>query len=155
LAARVPLSRPRLAIALAVHVPAGFAFSLFKLALEAAIVQTIVGRGRVPFSLLNLYLSMLTYWAIVAAAHYADQQRVARERELRAAHLQTELARAQVEALKMQVHPHFLFNTLNAISGLMREDVESADAMLTHLSELLRGTLQTQDVQEVPLVEEL
>ena len=155
LAARVPLSRPRLAIALAVHVPAGLAFSLFKLALEAAMVQMVVGHDRMPFSLLNLYLSVLTYWAIVAASHYADQRRVARERELRAARLQTELARAQVEALKMQVHPHFLFNTLNAISGLMREDVESADAMLTHLSELLRGTLQTQDVQEVPLDEEL
>jgi len=155
LAARVPLSRQRLAIPLAVHVPAAVVVSMFKLALEAAIVQAVVGRGRMPFSLLNLYLSVLTYWAIVAAAHYADQQRLARERELRAARLQTELARAQVEALKMQIHPHFLFNTLNAISGLMREDVESADAMLTDLGELLRGTLQTQDVQEVPLADEL
>jgi len=155
LAARVPLSRRRLAIPLAVHVPAGIVLSMVKVAIEAAIVQALVGQARVPFSLLNLYLSLLTYWAIIAAVHYADEQRLARERELRAAHLQTELARAQVEALKMQIHPHFLFNTLNAISGLMREDVESADTMLTQLSELLRGTLRTQDVQEVPLVEEL
>jgi hypothetical protein len=55
----------------------------------------------------------------------------------------------------MQIHPHFLFNTLNAIAGLMREDVESADVMLAQLSELLRGTLQTEGVQEVPLTEEL
>jgi two-component system LytT family sensor kinase len=53
------------------------------------------------------------------------------------------------------MHPHFLFNTLNAIAGLMREDVESADTMLAQLSELLRGTLQTEGVQEVPLAEEL
>jgi two-component system, LytTR family, sensor kinase len=60
-----------------------------------------------------------------------------------------------VESLKMQIHPHFLFNTLNAIAGLMREDVESADSMLAQLSDLLRGTLQTEGVQEVPLAEEL
>ena len=155
LAARVPLSRRRLAMPLAVHIPASLGIAVVKLVAEAMIVRAIIGPGRVPFSLLKIHLTLLTYWAIVAAVQYAEQHRLARERELQAARLQTELARAQVEALKMQIHPHFLFNTLNAIAGLMREDVESADVMLAQLSELLRGTLQTEGVQEVPLAEEL
>ena len=155
LAARLPLSRGRLALPLAVHIPASFGIAAVKLGMEGTIVRAIIGPGRVPFSLLKIHLTLLTYWAIVAAVQYAEQHRLARERELQAARLQTELARAQVEALKMQIHPHFLFNTLNAIAGLMREDVESADVMLAQLSELLRGTLQTEGVQEVPLAEEL
>ena len=127
LAARVPLSRRRLARPLAVHIPASLGIAAVKLVAEGMIVRAIIGPGRVPFSLLKIHLTVLTYWAIVAAVQYAEQQRLSRERELRAARLQTELARAQVESLKMQIHPHFLFNTLNAIAGLMREDVESAD----------------------------
>ena len=155
LAARMPLSRRRLARPLAVHIPASLGLAVVKLVAEAMLVRAIIGPGRVPFTLLKIHLTVLTYWAIVAAVQYAGQQRLSRERELRAARLQTELARAQVESLKMQIHPHFLFNTLNAIAGLMREDVESADTMLAQLSELLRGTLQTEGVQEVPLSEEL
>jgi two-component sensor histidine kinase len=155
LAARVPLSRRRLALPLAVHIPASLAIAAVKLAAEGMIVRAIIGPGRVPFSLLKIHVTLLTCWAIVAAVQYAEQHRLSRERELHAARLQTELARAQVEALKMQIHPHFLFNTLNAIAGLMREDVESADVMLAQLSELLRGTLQSEGVQEVPLAEEL
>jgi two-component system LytT family sensor kinase len=155
LAARMPISRRRLAVPLAVHIPASVGIGVLKLVAEAMIVRALTGPGRVPFSLLKIHLTILTYWAIVAAVQYAEQHRLSRERELRAARLQAELARAQVEALKMQIHPHFLFNTLNAIAGLMREDVEAADTMLAQLSELLRGTLQTEGVQEVPLSEEL
>jgi hypothetical protein len=155
LAARMPVSRRRLAWPLAVHIPASIGIAAVKLVAEAMLVRAITGPGRVPFTLLKIHLTVLTYWAIVAAVQYAGQQRLSRERELRAARLQTELARAQVESLKMQIHPHFLFNTLNAIAGLMREDVEAADTMLAQLSELLRGTLQTEGVQEVPLSEEL
>ena len=81
--------------------------------------------------------------------------RVARARELRAAQLEMELARAQVEALKMQLHPHFLFNTLNTVAGLMRDDPDAAELMLAKLAELLRRTFETADVQELPLDEEL
>lgn len=155
LAARVPLARGRLPRALGVHLPASIGIGVVKLMAEGMIVRAIIGPGRVPFTLLKIHVTLLTYWAIVAAVQYAEQQRLARERELRAARLQAELARAQVEALRMQIHPHFLFNTLNAIAGLMREDVEAADTMLAQLSELLRGTLQTEGVQEVPLGDEM
>jgi LytS/YehU family sensor histidine kinase len=55
----------------------------------------------------------------------------------------------------MQLHPHFLFNTLNTIAGLMREDLEAADLMLAKLAELLRHTFETADIQELPLDREL
>ena len=63
--------------------------------------------------------------------------------------------RAQVESLRMQLHPHFLFNTLNTAAALMREDVEAADRVLAKLADLLRRTLETADVQEVPLAREM
>src|SRR4029079_5685426 len=151
----VRIARGRVARALAVHLPLGAVMAVLKLAVEARLVQAVLGPGRVPFTLLKLHITLLTYWAIVAAVHYAEQLRVARERDVRAARLQTELARAQVDALRMQIRPHFLFNTLNAIAGLMREDLEAADTMLAQLSELLRGTLETQGHQEVTLAEEL
>jgi two-component system LytT family sensor kinase len=155
LAARVPVSRGRLGFALAIHVPASLGLTIVKLVLESSVARAIIGAGRVPFSLLKLHLTLVTYWAIVAAVGYAEQQRLSRERELRAARLQGELARAQVDALRAQIQPHFLFNTLNAIAGLMREDVEAADVMLVQLGELLRGALETQGLPEVPLSEEL
>jgi sensor histidine kinase YesM len=155
LAERVPISRRHLASALAVHVPASLVIAAAKLVVEAILARAIAGEGRAPFTLLKVHVSLLTYWAIVTVTHIAEQSRVARERQLQSARLETELARAQVDALKMQLHPHFLFNTLNTIAGLMREDVEAADATLMQLSELLRRTFETEGVQEVPLADEL
>ncbi len=155
LSERVSFSGGRWRLALAVHIPVGFVVGGLKLAVESFIVSLIVGTGRGPFSFLKIHLTLLTYWGIVAVTHVAQHYRRARERELRAAQLETELARAQVEALKMQLHPHFLFNTLNAVSGLMRENVEAADVMLSKLAELFQRTFETADIQELPLRREL
>jgi two-component system, LytTR family, sensor kinase len=155
LAVRVPLARPRVARALAIHAAAGVGCALVKLIAAALIVSLFMGPGRRPGSVGTIYLSLVTYWAIVAAVQYAEQRRTSRERDLRASRLETALARAQVDALRMQLHPHFLFNTLNAISGLMREDVEAADVMLAQLSDLLRTTLETEARPEVPLADEI
>ena len=156
LCARFPFSRARWGVPLAVHVPAGIALGGLKLFLDAMLTALIVGTGRPgPFSFLKIHLTLLTYWGIVAAIHVIRYYRVARARELRAAQLEMELARAQVEALKMQLHPHFLFNTLNTVAGLMRDDPDAAELMLAKLAELLRRTLETADVQELPLDEEL
>ena len=133
LSERVSFSRRRWRLALAVHLPGGIIVAAVKLATEGFIVSLVIGAGRGPFSFLKIHLTLLTYWGIVAATHVARHYRQARERELRSAQLETELARAQVEALKMQLHPHFLFNTLNTVSGLMRENVEAADVMLSKL----------------------
>jgi signal transduction histidine kinase len=98
---------------------------------------------------------MMTYWAIVGLSHAMDFHRESQERALTAAHLQTRLAEAQLQALQRQLHPHFLFNTLHTISALMHRDTHAADDMLGRLSDLLRLTLDRVGVQQVPLKEEL
>jgi sensor histidine kinase YesM len=104
---------------------------------------------------LNLDWEMMTYWAIVAVVHALDYHRESQERELTAAQLQAQLAEAQLEALQRQLHPHFLFNTLNTISALMHRDVHAADEMLVQLSDLLRLTLDRIGTQQVPLTDEV
>ena len=79
----------------------------------------------------------------------------ARRQESRASHLAAQLEQAQLEALKMQLHPHFLFNTLNAISALQIQDPAAAQRMLLRLSGFLRLTLDNSDDQEVSLEREL
>lgn len=105
--------------------------------------------------ILNYQSSLPTYWLILFAYLAFDYYVKFRDRELRGAQLAAELSRAQLQALKMQLKPHFLFNTLNSISSLMYTDVEAADAMLARLSEFLRLTLDRDLDQEVTLQEEL
>ncbi len=78
-----------------------------------------------------------------------------REREVAASQLETQLANAQISALRMQLNPHFLFNTMNSISSLMRSDVAAADNMLEQLGSLLRITLKRGDAQLIPLRDEM
>src|SRR5215207_4233425 len=78
-----------------------------------------------------------------------------REGELRAARLQTQLTQAQLEALKMQLQPHFLFNTLHSISALVHRDPDAADRMIARLGDFLRLTLENSGAQEVSLQKEL
>lgn len=100
--------------------------------------------------------NFVVYWAIVGVGYAFDYRARYRERESAAAQLQAKLAQAQLEALKMQLHPHFLFNTLHTIAGLVRADerVPAVD-MIAGLSELLRRALEGADEQEVTLAEEL
>ena len=99
--------------------------------------------------------NFVTYWIVVAATQgYLYYSRY-REGELRTAQLSAQLAQAQLQALRMQLHPHFLFNTLNAISTLVHKDPEIADRMIARLSDLLRLTLENIGVQEVRLAQEL
>jgi LytS/YehU family sensor histidine kinase len=104
---------------------------------------------------LNFDWEMMTYWAVVFLSHALDYHRESQERELTAAQLRTRLAEAQLQALQRQLHPHFLFNTLNTISALMHRDTEAADAMLERLSDLLRLTLDRVGTQQVSLKDEL
>jgi len=104
---------------------------------------------------LNFDWEMMTYWAVVGLSHALDYHRESQERELTAAQLQTQLAEAQLEALQRQLHPHFLFNTLNTISALMHRDVQAADEVLVQLSDLLRLTLDRIGTQQVSLKDEI
>jgi two-component system, LytTR family, sensor kinase len=94
------------------------------------------------------------YWVIVSIVHALAYSRRSRERELKAIELEARLGQAKLDALRMQLHPHFLFNTLNAISTLVHRDPNAADEMIGNLSELLRATLDSSE-QEIPLRQEL
>jgi sensor histidine kinase YesM len=94
-------------------------------------------------------------YAMVALGVYAVQYYARlRQRELAEAHLRTQLAQSELEVLKLQLHPHFLFNCLNGISALMSSDVLRARTMIAQLSDLLRAALKRSDA-EVPISEEL
>jgi len=95
------------------------------------------------------------YGALVALQHAVDYYGELRARDLRAAQLETRLVEAQLQALQRQLHPHFLFNTLHAISALVHRDPDKADAMIERLSDLLRVTLDKVGIQEVTLGEEI
>lgn len=95
------------------------------------------------------------YWLIYAAVATFDYVERARRREVQAAELQRQLTEARLAALKMQLNPHFLFNTLNMISSHVHDDPDRADAMIAQLSDFLRLALRHAEVQEVPVRTEL
>ena len=103
----------------------------------------------------NLPTGFMSYGTFMLISIVLDYYRRYQKEELRASHLKTELAQAQLQALKMQLQPHFLFNTLNSISALLDEDVEAADEMLARLGDFLRLTLENSGAQQVSLQEEL
>jgi two-component system LytT family sensor kinase len=112
--------------------------------------------------LFNLPTGFMSYGTIFLISYVIDYYRRHQEEELKISRLKAELAQAQLQvteaqlqALKMQLHPHFLFNTLNSISALLDEDPDAADQMLARLGDFLRLTLENSGAQEVTLQEEL
>lgn len=97
----------------------------------------------------------ITLILVIGIAMGVELSGALREREAQAAELRAGLSEARLQALSMQLQPHFLFNTLNAIATLLHRDPEGADTMLTRLSELLRATMRAPERLEVPLGEEL
>jgi two-component system LytT family sensor kinase len=95
------------------------------------------------------------FTSVIVVAHAVRYYQRSRERERTEAALRVQLSQAQLEALKSQLHPHFLFNTLNSVAALMHWDVAAADEMVTQLSELLRETLRHPGTHEIPLSEEI
>lgn len=98
---------------------------------------------------------LLVYWMIVLAERAIAASRRARVRELEALRLEARLQESQLENLRAQLHPHFLFNALHAISALMRKDVPAARTMMARLSDLLRLSLDTRGDHLVPLSREV
>jgi signal transduction histidine kinase len=150
--------------ALLVHLPSVVLFSLTHI-LTMTSVQWWFARtqGR-PFAwadearksaLLNFDWEMMTYWTIVGLSHAVLYYRESKDRALRTSQLETRLVEAQLKTLQQQLHPHFLFNTLHAISALMHRDVEAADRTLMRLSDLLRLTLENIGQPEIALQAEL
>ena len=103
----------------------------------------------------NLDWALVTYSAIVGMSYALDYYRESRTRAIRAAHLETRLAQARLKTLEAELHPHFLFNTLHAISTLVHTQPDSADRMVCRFSELLRITFSRSDAACVSLHDEL
>ncbi len=163
-ARRFPFEQGRWLRSLLAHLPISALFAVLATALLVVehhfLRQALPKPTRSPeflqlFFLVNLQENLVVYWILVGVYHALAYYRKYRERELRASQLEARLARAQLQVLKMQLHPHFLFNTLHAISALMHQDVEVADRMLARLASLLRSALENADRQEVTLREEL
>jgi two-component system, LytTR family, sensor kinase len=164
---RFPLERNALQRTLPAHVLAITVLCVAHVAMSLVLTELITRGGwglplrmlgmRMAASwLLNLPFCALFYGLVLGIASALDYYRQFRERQLRAAQLETQLAQAQLQMLKMQLHPHFLFNTLNGITGLVRDnDNAAAVQMLVGLSDLLRQTLDNAGKQEVRLSEEL
>jgi two-component system LytT family sensor kinase len=112
--------------------------------------------GAVP-QLLPIFFPthFVTYCAIVGATWTLLYSALARERDLRASQMKTRLASARLEALKMQLHPHFLFNTLNSILPLVFRDGEAAARTVVRLADLLRLSLQNESSDLIPLRKEI
>jgi two-component system LytT family sensor kinase len=164
LAERWPLRRPFRAGTLAVHVLGslvatvvhGVVYTLASLVLAPTPASTslslLLFRSLVGW----LPITVPIYFGLVAVAHWLTLARREREREQRTLALEAQLAGAQLQALRMQLHPHFLFNTLNTIAMLVREqDVTASVRLITQLGDVLRQVLRSADTQEVLLAEEL
>jgi len=102
----------------------------------------------------DVLMAVLAYSMTVAATQAFFYYRSFQQGQLRAAQLQAQLANANLTALKMQLHPHFLFNALHSISALQMTDREAAQKMTALLGDFLRMTLRDLDRQEIPLRQE-
>lgn len=168
IAQRFPFERGRLRVSIPVHLIAGVIFSVTTLGIYSLVSLKL---SRIPvsffetwgnFLVTEFHFFLLVYFALIGLyqvynyySRFRAQESRAMQLEVTAAQLETQLANAQLDALKMQIHPHFLFNTLNSISVLMQDDPRAANEMLLRLSELLRTTLKSEATQVVPLRQEL
>ena len=164
---RYPITRDRLARTIAIH-------SLFALLIgflhEGMLVGILTLTRHTDFFIpsgeairlfdprrapVNALTGFYKYWALIGIYSAFVNARRSREQQLRAAQIETRLAQAELQALRMQLHPHFLFNTLHAVSMLNFTDVDAANRMLVRLSDLLRMSLDNGGRQQVTLRQEL
>jgi two-component system, LytTR family, sensor kinase len=155
LARRFPLARPVRAGHVAIHILASLVLTFGKLAATGAVLAAVGFAPRQVTSTINIPLNYVTYWAMAGAVWALALRRRERAERLRAARLEASLAGARLDALALQLQPHFLFNTLNSIAELMHEDTAAAERVVGRLSALLRATLDAPIGHEVPLDREL
>ncbi len=155
---RFPFRRGAWARPLLLHALAAVALTLLSVGFNVVLAYFVYPDDPPVFRvyLARVFHYDVQWYVMVAGAGWAlEWYRRYRDREVRAAHLETQLARAQLQALKMQIQPHFLFNTLHAITELVHEDVEAADRMITRLGDLLRLTVDSAGTPEVTLRQEM
>jgi sensor histidine kinase YesM len=154
------------------HLGLAVLVSLLDLAAEAAVLRTLrvfptimtgYSSTFVFLLIIGFHQGVLTYWCILAVQYgfgwyrrFEERRREALRLQLHSSELEKKLVQAHLGALKMQLQPHFLFNTLNAITVLVRQQQgRQAEEMLSRLSDLLRLVLEDVEAQEVPLSREL
>src|SRR5688572_2977001 len=166
MAARFRLDSDRWLRAIAIHAGAAVAFSIIHVAAMLAVrvalwpdMRQMPAARWVSYAqdqyLRNLDWSLVTYAAVVGLSYALGYYRESQARALKAAHLESSLMEARLKTLEAELHPHFLFNTLHAISTLVHSDPEAADRMISRLSDLLRLTFDRSGAAGVPLKEEL
>ena len=168
LAKRFPLTGPRFVPHIAIHTVTSFmmaplgsvtAYFLSHGLLRLLLRITVPGAPSllppVTVSVLSMsFTGVLTYWLVVGLYQSIHFYQAAMERQTRAAQLETQLSHAELENLKSQLHPHFLFNSLHTIGILMQEDVDAASHLLVCLGDLLRMALERRE-NEITLQSEL
>ncbi len=162
LAERLPIEKPGLIRALSVQTLFSLAIGLLhKVVSFYATIYLAPPANPITSDVIFLKItggwlnSVMSYWVMLGIYSALTYARRFREQKVLASQLEAQLAQAQLSALKMQLQPHFLFNTLHTIASLMEEDVKAAQRMLARLSELLRLTLDHVGEQEVPLSREI
>jgi len=158
LALRFRFTRRRWPLAMLVHVAgaiaAGLGNILFNLRVAGVLYPDDPGQFEGYFRA-TFYTDVQWYLLLVGAAYGVDYYRRLRDREVQSARLDESLAAARLEALKMQIQPHFLFNTLHTISELVHEDPDAAERMIVRLGDLLRLTVDNAQTHEVTLAQEV
>jgi len=158
LARRFPLKKNYWVQSIIVHLPASAVFSAIQVVAYMSL-YLLIDPQPAGFSatlkqvlgttfIFRFHYGILAYWAILAVT-------TAMKERTNAARLQAQLAQAELQALRMQLHPHFLFNTLHSISALVVEDPVLAKRMISHLGDFLRMTLESSGAQSVPFSVEL
>jgi len=108
-----------------------------------------------PKVILGTFDGFIIYWMILGVFYSFEYYRQVREHKIKSARLESQLAKAELNALKMQLNPHFLFNTLHAISSLIDSKGKDAQNMLVRLSDFLRQTLESEGQQNVSVKKEI
>jgi two-component system, LytTR family, sensor kinase len=158
LARRFPLERGRVLPSIAVHLVAAIVLTLARAGFMVELSRRVDWLGERSFSRQfwgSSSVNLVFYALLLGIAHTMHYYGRYRERERAAEQLARGLTEARLQALKMQLQPHFLFNTLNAISALIPAEAKPARRMLARLGDLLRITLEHEETQEVTLREEL
>jgi sensor histidine kinase YesM len=162
--ARLPIERNNWIRSSLLHVPISILLSVFLTALGHVALWLYWGyRAGKPFSFANMsrfvvanFSEGIGIYMLIAVSSYAySYYSRYREGQLRTLQLEAQLSQAQLQALKMQLHPHFLFNTLHSISALLTKDIEAARKMITRLGDFLRLTLENSGAHEVTLQQEM
>jgi sensor histidine kinase YesM len=163
-AARLPIERSNWIRSALLHIPISIVLSVVLTALGRVLIWLNFGyrmgkpltfESITRFVIGNFSEGIGIYLLIALTSYAINYYRRYREGQLRTLQLEAQLSQSQLQALKMQLHPHFLFNTLHSISALLTRDIESARKMISRLGDFLRLTLENSGSQEVTLQQEM